>query len=72
MPTASRHKDQPVEEDIAIPADMLASLRSDHAGESGAVCIYQGILAVTRDAAVRKFAPRHKAVEERHLEIMQR
>lgn len=72
MQTESRHNDPPVAENIDIPDDMLASLRSNHAGESGAVCIYQGILALTRDASVREFARRHKTAEERHFAIMQR
>jgi ubiquinone biosynthesis monooxygenase Coq7 len=61
-----------VESDIDIPADMLPALRSDHAGETGAVCIYTGILALSRDPAVREFARRHQATEEGHLQIMER
>lgn len=42
-----------------LPASLVADLRSDHAGETGAVVIYRGILAVTRDAgfAVRRSHP---------------
>jgi len=61
-----------VESDIDIPADMLPALRSDHAGETGAVCIYAGILALSRDSAVREFARRHQATEQSHLRIMER
>ncbi len=46
-------------------------LRSDHAGESGAVMIYRGILAVSRDAAVRAFAQRHLQTEQRHLAALE-
>ena len=46
---------------------LLADLRSDHAGETGAVMIYRGILAVSRDAGVRAFAQAHLATETRHL-----
>ena len=49
------------------PTWLLRELRSDHAGETGAVAIYQGILAVTRDPAVRDFARRHLATEREHL-----
>jgi 3-demethoxyubiquinol 3-hydroxylase len=42
-------------------------LRSDHAGETGAVAIYAGILAVTRDPALQDFARRHQATEREHL-----
>ena len=49
---------------------MLPALRSDHAGETGAVQIYRGILAVTRLADVRNFARHHLATEQRHLQLM--
>ncbi len=55
----------------AVPDDLLRELRSDHAGETGAVAIYRGILAVTRDAEVREFARHHLATEQLHLEMMQ-
>lgn len=51
-----------------VPAEMVADLRSDHAGETGAVWIYRGILAVTRDPALRSFAHHHLATEQRHLD----
>ena len=59
-----------IESDIKVPADMLRALRSDHAGETGAVYIYLGIRALTRDASVREFAREHQATEERHLQLM--
>jgi ubiquinone biosynthesis monooxygenase Coq7 len=34
--------------------------------------IYRGILAVTRDAALRDFASRHMATEGGHLELLER
>lgn len=46
-------------------------LRSDHAGEAGAVAIYRGILAVTRDATLRDFARHHLETEARHLALME-
>ena len=46
---------------------LVADLRTDHAGESGAVMIYRGILAIARDASVRHFAQEHLATEARHL-----
>jgi demethoxyubiquinone hydroxylase (CLK1/Coq7/Cat5 family) len=49
---------------------MLGDLRSDHAGESGAVWIYRGILCVSPDVQVRSFARRHLATEKKHLEAM--
>jgi ubiquinone biosynthesis monooxygenase Coq7 len=45
----------------------MADLRTDHVGETGAVMIYRGILATTRDVAVRRFAQGHLATEAAHL-----
>ena len=50
-----------------LPASLIADLRTDHAGETGAVMIYRGILATTRDPAVRHFALGHLATEAEHL-----
>lgn len=57
----------------ALPIDkaLLAELRSDHAGEYGAVAIYQGILAVTRSPDVRRFAQTHLITETRHLAFLE-
>jgi ubiquinone biosynthesis monooxygenase Coq7 len=53
-----------------IPPDMVADLRSDHAGEIGAVCIYGGILAVSRNHEVRAFAQEHLQTEQHHLALL--
>lgn len=50
-----------------LPSSLVSDLRTDHAGETGAVMIYRGILATSRDAAVRRFALEHLATERRHL-----
>lgn len=63
MSTAATHP--------ALPAWLVAELRSDHAGETGAVRIYDGILAVSRDPAVRDFAARHRATERGHLDLLE-
>jgi 3-demethoxyubiquinol 3-hydroxylase len=55
----------------ALPPALAADLRTDHAGETGAVCIYRGVLAVSRDLALRDFAQRHLATEQRHLAIVE-
>lgn len=47
-------------------------LRSDHAGEHGAVAIYRGMLTVTRDPQLMRFARRHLLAESRHLRFFQR
>jgi demethoxyubiquinone hydroxylase (CLK1/Coq7/Cat5 family)/predicted DCC family thiol-disulfide oxidoreductase YuxK len=50
-----------------LPPTMVGDMRSNQAGETGAVWIYRGILAVTRDASVRKFARAHLDTERKHL-----
>ncbi len=52
---------------LHLDTELVADLRSDHAGETGAVAIYRGILFVARDAEVRRFALRHIRAELRHL-----
>ena len=56
-----------------LPIDnaLLAELRSDHAGEYGAVIIYDGILAVSRSPEIRAFAAEHRATEAEHLAFME-
>ena len=51
-----------------LPPELMADLRTDQAGEVGAICIYQGILRITRDDALRSFALRHLATETHHLQ----
>lgn len=55
----------------AMPAWLVADLRSDQAGETGAVWIYRGVLAVSRDRRLRAFAERHLATERRHLGLIE-
>ncbi len=55
---------------MKMPPWLVRELRSDHAGETGAVAIYQGILAVSRDSAVVNFAKNHLATERDHLALM--
>ena len=52
------------------PTWLIRELRSDHAGETGAVFIYRGILALSRDEQVRHFASHHLATEEKHLQAI--
>lgn len=58
----------PSDADGRLPLWLERELRSDHAGEAGAVQIYRGILAVTRDKDVRDFAHHHAETERVHLE----
>ncbi len=58
--------------DLPLTATLVADLRSDHAGETGAVQIYRGILAVSRDETVRRFAEHHLKTELEHLQFFER
>jgi ubiquinone biosynthesis monooxygenase Coq7 len=50
-----------------LPNEVLADLRTDHAGELGAVCIYRGVLQFARDPVLRAFAEHHLVTEQKHL-----
>jgi ubiquinone biosynthesis monooxygenase Coq7 len=56
---------------VVTPAWVLADLRTDHAGEAGAVCIYKGVLRFARDPALRVFAQHHLATEQKHLRLIE-
>jgi ubiquinone biosynthesis monooxygenase Coq7 len=53
-----------------VPPALWGDLRSDHAGETGAVWIYHGVLAFSRDPGVRAFAQQHRATEQEHLRLI--
>ena len=66
----SGQKRQSNEVHNSIPCWLYRELRSDQAGEAGAVAIYQGILAVSRNEDVRRFAKAHLETEKRHLKVI--
>ena len=53
-----------------LPSWVFADLRTDHAGEVGAVCIYEGVLRFARDPALRSFAEHHLITEQKHLRLI--
>ncbi len=57
----------PMDVEVQVPRAMVKALRTDHAGETGAVWIYRGILAVSQDKEVRAFALEHLQTEQKHL-----
>ncbi|MFN9542602.1 MAG: demethoxyubiquinone hydroxylase family protein, partial [Alphaproteobacteria bacterium] len=61
-----------VTRDNELPRWLIAELRTDHAGETGAVEIYRGILAITRDEHLVAFARAHMQTELSHLEEISR
>lgn len=54
-----------------LPKWLVGELRSDHAGETGAVWIYRGILSVSQDHALRRFSLRHMHSESRHVTVLE-
>lgn len=52
---------------LGLPANLCREQRSNHAGETGAVSFYRGVLAVAINPAVRSFAAEHVRAERRHL-----
>ena len=54
------------------PQWLVAELRSDHAGETGAIWIYRGILSVTKEKTIKAFAQAHLATEISHLNKIER
>ena len=63
MQKAAREFDAP-----RVSKEWVGDLRSDHAGELGAVWIYRGVLAISTDPGLREFAARHRATEQSHLD----
>ena len=54
-----------------IPHYLLAHFRSNHAGETGAVYIYKGILKITKDQEIRQFSQKHLKTESQHLKLIE-
>jgi ubiquinone biosynthesis monooxygenase Coq7 len=50
-----------------LPAHLAGEMRSNHAGETGAVWIYKGILTFSLDEEVCAFAKAHLKTEQQHL-----
>ena len=55
-----------------IPTFLIPHFRSNHAGETGAVFIYKGILTVSKDPEVRDFSHKHQNTESQHLELIEK
>ena len=64
----ARITDYPFQE---MAAWLQQELRSNHAGEFGAVMIYRGILSVTKDDVVKDFSERHLDTELQHLSMFE-
>jgi 3-demethoxyubiquinol 3-hydroxylase len=59
---------------MALSKHLLRELRSDHAGETGAISIYEGIVAVSKwrnKPELVRFAQEHGKTEAEHLELIE-
>ncbi len=59
---------------IALSKHLERELRSDHAGETGAVSIYEGIVAVSKwrnNPELVRFAQEHGKTEAEHLKLLE-
>ncbi len=56
--------------DVIVSDDFLGWLRSDHAGETGAVWIYKGASLAFWSENIRKMAVEHGETEKQHLVVM--
>ena len=54
-------------EPSGIPRVMIPAIRSDHAGETGAVWIYRAMLLWSRDPQLRPMLEEHAEQEQQHL-----
>ena len=55
---------------MKIPKFLIPHFRTNHAGETGAVFIYKGILSISKDSDIINFSKKHLQTESEHLEIL--
>ena len=56
---------------MIIPTFLLPAFRTNHAGETGAVYIYKGILSLSKDKDIINFSRNHLKTESHHLELIE-
>ena len=54
-----------------IPDILLSHFRTNHAGETGAVYIYKGILKISNDKDIISFSRKHLETEQSHLKTIE-
>lgn len=57
---------------MKIPNFLIPAFRTNHAGETGAVYIYKGILLISRDKSIIEFSKNHLKTESTHLQIIEK
>ena len=55
---------------MVIPEFLIKHFRTNHAGETGAVYIYKGILKISKDPDIISFSRKHLKTESEHLELL--
>ena len=58
-------------QNFTLPRFMIPLFRTNHAGETGAVFIYKGILLVSRDKDIVDFSKKHLLTESKHLQLIE-
>ena len=56
--------------DISIPKEMVGWMRSNHAGETGAVWIYLGAKCIFWNKQIQNMSKEHYHTEKNHLIVM--
>ena len=56
---------------FTLPKFMIPIFRTNHAGETGAIFIYKGILLVSRDKNIIDFSKKHLSTESKHLQLIE-
>lgn len=62
---------RPQAAEVEVPHFLIPEIRSDHAGETGAVWIYIGMAWASRHADVKQMAVEHCATEREHLTLIE-
>ncbi len=57
--------------DVSLKREFVPWIRSDHAGETGAVWIYKGAACAFWSKKIREMAKEHGRTEQRHLVVME-
>jgi len=57
--------------DVRVDSDMMAWMRSNHAGETGAIWIYRGARLAFWNSRIQQMAKEHAEHESQHLVVME-
>lgn len=57
---------------LKLPKFLISYFRTNHAGETGAVYIYKGILKISKDKDIINFSKKHLTTEKSHLQKIEK